>query len=103
MPYSLQLENITDETEFKDLINSDEYDFRFTCGVTQASHHLSLSEKAKLISAFCLHYSILVSLAELEQLRHGLAILGFDSLMAAYQLREAFEPKQKITSDYMQN
>ena len=38
MLYSLQLENITDETEFKDLINSDEYDFRFTCGVT---HRLS--------------------------------------------------------------
>ena len=52
MPYSLQLENITDETEFKDLINSDEYDFRFTCGVTQASHRLPLSEKASLSVPF---------------------------------------------------
>ena len=68
---------------------------------------VSLVESLKLL-IFC-HFqrrqSTLVSLAELEQLRHGLAILGFDSLMAAYPqlLREAFEPKQKITSDYIQN
>ena len=54
----------------------------------------------------CLHYSILVSLAELEQLRRGLAIQRFDTLMESYPhlLRRAFEPfDQAVSSEYIQD
>lgn len=58
------------------------------------------------MNAMCLHYSVLVSLAELEQLRRGLAVQKFDSLMELYPqlLRKAFQPSQcKITSEYIQD
>ena len=42
---------------------------------------MELLDKKKTIDAMCLHYVILVSLAELEQLRRGLAIQKFNSLM----------------------
>ena len=54
----------------------------------------------------CLHYSVLVSLAELEQLRRGLSLLKFDSLMNLYPdiLKKAFQPPEiKITRDYVQD
>lgn len=54
----------------------------------------------------CLHYSVLVSLAELEQLRRGLSLLKFDSLMTSYPdlLKKTFEPpKFEITRDFVQN
>ena len=54
----------------------------------------------------CLHYSVLVSLAELEQLRRGLAVQKFDSLMESFPqlIRKAFQPSQcKITSVYIQD
>ena len=81
----------------------DEYDFRFTCGVKPTVRFL---EKQQVVNAMCLHYSVLVSLAELEQLRRGLAVQKFDSLMESFPqlLRKAFQPYQcKITSVYIQD
>ena len=53
-----------------------------------------------------LHYSVLVKLAELEQLRRGLAAQNFDALMEIYPqlIRTAFQPSQcEITSEYIQD
>ena len=54
----------------------------------------------------CLHYSILTSVAELEQLRRGLSIQKFNTLMEQYPqtLRKAFAPSEiTITSDFIQD
>ena len=86
------------------MLFSDEYDFRFTCGISKA--HITFSEKQSVIRAMCLHYSVLVSLAELEQLRRGLSLMKFDSLMSSFPslLKKAFQPPEcKITSDYIQD
>ena len=66
---------------FKSLLSTEEYDFRFACGITKTIGRMELLDKKKTIDAMCLHYVILVSLAELEQLRRGLAIQKFNSLM----------------------
>ena len=58
------------------------------------------------MDALCLHHSILVSLAELEQLRRGLALQKFDSLMESYPeaIRKAFQPSQcELTHEYIQD
>lgn len=82
----------------------DEYDFHFTSGITKPTVHFL--DKQWIVNAMCLHYSVLVSLAELEQLCRGLAIQKFDSLMESYPqlFRKAFQtPQCKIISKYIQD
>ena len=89
---------------FKSQLSTEEYDFRFACGVTKTVSRIELSDKKKIIDALCLHYVILVSLAELEQLRRGLAIQKFNSLMESVPqaVRKAFEPPiQEISSAFI--
>ena len=57
---------------FKKMIASDEYEFQCSCGVNKPITRIQFSEKEKIINAMCLHYSVLINLAELEQLRRGL-------------------------------
>ncbi len=102
----LQLANTSTEQEFHDLLSSEEYEFRYTCGISKPATCIKFPEKLQLISAMCLHYSVLVSLAELQQLRRGLAIQKFDSLMQSFRqlIRKAFQPPEcKVTSDYLQD
>lgn len=61
--------------EFRDLLSSYEYEFRYTCGVAKPSNKISLEEKPKIIGAMCLHFTI--SLAELEQLCRGCQYKNF--------------------------
>ena len=54
----------------------------------------------------CLHYSVLISLAELEQLRRGLDIQKFNLLMESSHkaIRKAFVPPEiKVTSDFLRS
>ena len=88
------------------MIASDDYEFRFSCGVSKPISRLQFSDKEKIVNAMCLHYSVLVTLAELEQLRRGLTIQKFNMLMGSHPqaVRKAFELSQtKITSDFLQD
>lgn len=78
----LQLASTTNEEEFKHLLSSEELNFRYTCGINKPITRIMFSDKQNY--AMCLHYSVLVSLAELEQLRHELAIQKFESLMHTF-------------------
>ena len=92
--------------DFKKLLDSEEYDFRFSCGVTKSTARMEQSDKKKVVDALCLHYTVLVSLAELEQLKRGLAMQKFDSLLesAPKALRKAFEPpEQNVHSEFIQD
>ena len=85
------------------MLDSDEYEFRYECGVAKPSCRITLSEKKKVIDA---HYSVLTSLAELEQLRRGLSIQTFDSLIQNYPeiMYKAFQPSDyQLTSTYIQD
>ena len=85
---------------------SEEYEFRFACGVSKAACRIPLTEKEQVINALCLHYTVLASLAELERLRCGLGILNFHAIMDSHPnlLRKVFEPPvETVTSTYIQD
>lgn len=86
-------------------MTSEKFDFRYTCGINKAISCITFSDKQNCVNAMCLHFSILVSLAELEQLRHGLAIQKFESLMHAYPhiLKKVQPPTFAVTSEYIQD
>lgn len=82
--------------EFRDLLSSSDYDFRFVlvlciqlcslnirydCGVSKAVHSIAESEKDDIISSLCLHFVILTSKAELDGLVNGLKSLEVLSLI----------------------
>lgn len=98
-----QLFETSDDASFKELIGSSDYDFRFECGITKPAYRL---EKQKTIDAMCLHFCVLSSLAELEQLCHGLAVQKFAALMelSPHAMRRAFQPPlTKVSSEYLQD
>ena len=82
------------------------YEFILECGVTKPTAMMHLSDKATVISAVCLHYSVLGSLAELEQLRRGLQTTRFFALMQnnVSLMKPLFIYQNKIiTSDFIQD
>ena len=75
-------------------MTSTDYEFRYDCGVSKPVCRIKYSEKQKIVEAMCLHYTVLASLAELEQLRRGLSVQKFNSLMESSPqlIRKAFVP-----------
>ena len=47
---SMQLAGVDNNKEFKDLLGSDEYDFRYDCGVTKPCHRIPYSDKENPIT-----------------------------------------------------
>ena len=91
---------------FHELLSSEDYEFRYVCGVSKPSSRILFTEKDKVISAMCLHYTIMVSLAELEQLKRGFSIQKFIILIQSYPalLRKVFEPEDgSITAEFIQD
>ena len=70
--------------EFTSVLSSDEFDFRYQSGFPQPTSRIDFADKEKVVSDLSLHYSVLVSLAELEQLHRGLALQNFSSLMHSH-------------------
>ena len=101
MFYVAQLSEACNSDSFKKMIASDEYEFRFSCGVNKPITRIQFSEKEKIINAMCLH-SVLISLAELEQLRCGLDIKKFHLLMESSH-KVIVPPEIKVTSDFLQD
>lgn len=67
---------------------------------------MDFNSKKKVIDVIVLHFTIGNSLAELEQLRHGLSFLKFDSLMKNHTdlVKSAFRPSTNpITARYLQD
>ena len=103
MFYVAQLSEACNSDYFKKMIASDEYEFQFSCGVNKPITRIQFSEKEKISNAMCLHYSVLISLAELEQLRRGLDIQKFKE-SSHNAIRKAFVPPEiKVTSDFLQD
>ena len=87
-------------------MGSKDYEFRFDCGVSQAVFNLTLKDRNKIISAMCLHYTILCSLAELEQFRRGLSTGQFSNIIESHS--ELFRPlflhsDEHITCSFLQD
>ena len=67
---------------------------------------MQLSDKKSVISAVCLHYSILGSLGELEQLKRGLQTAGLSALLEQHGsvMKDLFlHQDKKVTADFIQD
>ena len=78
--------------EFRELLGTDEYDFRYECGVSQPVTSINLSDRNKLVSAIAMHYSVVRVKAELDQIVNGLKVLKIEELIQAnpQKMRELF-------------
>lgn len=76
--------NFDSAEEFASMLSSDEFEFHYQSGLPQSAIRIDFADKDKIVADLCLHYSVLVSLSELEQLRHGLEQQKFSSLMQSH-------------------
>lgn len=67
--------------EFKQMLDSDEFEFRFDCGVCQPTTSFTLADKESIISSIALHYTIYSCKGELDELKLGLSSLNFLDLL----------------------
>ncbi len=101
----MQLESASTNEELQDLLNSEQFSFRFDCGVCQPASSININDKQHLVSSIALHYCIYACKAELDEIRRGLVSLGFVGLMTQYPcLMSLFKASsQKLTADMLQN
>ena len=59
------------------MLDSQEFDFRFQCGVGEPAASMTFEDKQRIADAFCLHYSIFATLTELDQVKQGLTVQKF--------------------------
>ena len=71
----LQLDEAPTTGDFRSLLSSDEYSFRFDCGVAQPAQNMTIKDKDRVISAIVIHYALSVCKAEIDQLLNGLETL----------------------------
>lgn len=79
------------------MLDSDEFEFRFDCGVCQPSSSLKSSDKESIISSIALHHIIYSSKGELDEVKMGLSTLNFlellqnnDSMRSLLEGRQSF-------------
>lgn len=76
----LKLQNAPDEASFIQLVDSDEYDFRFECGISQPITTIRLSHRDEIINGLALH-SFLCVKAEVDQILSGLNTYNIAELL----------------------
>lgn len=60
-------------SQFKDLLDSDDFNFRFDIGISQPVNTMKLSDKERIVNLMAKHFTILVVKAELDQMLCGLS------------------------------
>ena len=91
----MQLEAVSTDNDLRKLLSSDEFSFRFDCGVCQPAAALKLTDRGNISSSIALHYCIYSCKVELDDIRRGLLSLGFVGLLERYPvLRCLFESRQ---------
>jgi len=93
--------------QFDVLLSSKELkDIWKTCGFLKPIETMKFEDKKKMIDIVVLHFTIVNSLAEIEQLHQGLAFLKFDRLMKSHTdlIITVFRPSQSLnTASYLQD
>lgn len=85
------------------MLDTEEFEFRFDCGITNLAKSVSLKDKEMLIHTFALHYSIIRVKAELDQFVKGLEIYKLTDLVNSSpyvfrQLLQHYKP-MRFTAD----
>ena len=59
----------------RELMATEDYDFRYSCGVTQAVSKMELKDRDSIVQSIAKHCAIMYCMTELIQLKDGLASL----------------------------
>ena len=62
-----------EDLDLQNLLDSDEYSFRYDIGISQPSHTLSLVDKHKIVTLMAKYFTVLRVKSELDQLVCGLS------------------------------
>ena len=76
----VQLLDTSTEEEFHELLGTEDYNFRYDCGISQPIAHMKFFDCEKIVNAFALHFSVIRVKAELDQIINGLAMFGVKQL-----------------------
>ena len=91
--------------EMRNLLDSDEFDFRYDIGIAQPSKDLQLGDCGRLIKLCAAHYTIHSVKAELDQLCDGLRCMDVLQLIQQNPvlMRTLFmpHPPKPLTADSM--
>ena len=71
----IQLQMVNDSEGLRELLASNEYDFRYDAGVAQPCHAMSLADRDTIVQSLATHYTIIQGKAELDQIVEGLDTL----------------------------
>ena len=79
---NMQISECGSDLELRELLNSEDFNFRFDCGFSKPSSTIMINEKETIISELSLHYIVLRVLGEIEQFVKGIKdTLNFDHLI----------------------
>ena len=70
-----KVQHASNGEDFHQLLDSDKFDFRYDCGVPKPSSLFRMIDRDTILSSIAMHYSIIKSKAELDQLVQGLETL----------------------------
>ena len=88
----------------RELLDSEEFMFRFEVGIMDATAKLSLDDRKWIVSLVSKYYTIVLPKAQIDQIIEGLGVLGMHELMK--QNPNAFhkllcEPRVLLNADYI--
>ena len=78
-----QIRECSSDDELRQLLGSEDYNFRYDAGVCMPSTAVSLKQKEDIALALAKHYLLYSTMAELEQLKQGVKELGILNLLHA--------------------
>jgi len=83
LTHTSQLQSADCVQEVRDLLDSDEYDFRFDVGMSCLPANFSLADRDRLVQSLSIHHCIVIIKAQLDQIISGLEVLGVYQLIKA--------------------
>lgn len=69
----MRIQNASSVHQLQEMLNTDEFNFRFDVGICKAAHKVRLDDREVFVSSMALHYGVLVVKAELDQILCGLS------------------------------
>ena len=98
-----QLQRVSTSEELRELLDSDEYDFRYTCGIAQPTSTLELKDRDRIVASFAIHFPLMCCMTELIQLKEGLGALKVLQLLQGNPHVTCsllvFSPPKSLTAD----
>ena len=69
----MQIQDASSVSQLQELLNKEEFDFRYDLGISKPAHAVRLDDRETLVSSMALHYGVLVVKAELDQILCGIS------------------------------